>query len=87
MAAAAKSRANPDPNRPQTPPHAALRARKTEAKIQLGTRIAEAKYRELKLAAVLCGVTVQTLVEYAIQEFLTKRNREFSHRWPTRKLC
>jgi hypothetical protein len=30
-------------------------------------------YRQLKLAAVLRGVTVQTLVEHAIQEFLTKQ--------------
>jgi hypothetical protein len=35
-----------------------------------GARIAEAKYRQLKLAAVLRGVTVQTLVEQAIEEFL-----------------
>jgi hypothetical protein len=71
MAAAQKSRANPNPNRPAAAPYAALPARKAEAKIQLGARIAEAKYRQLKLAAVLRGVTVQTLVELAIQEFLT----------------
>jgi hypothetical protein len=48
-----------------------LPSRRAEARIELGARIAEAKYRQLKLAAVLRGVTVQTLVEHAIQEFLT----------------
>jgi hypothetical protein len=71
MTAAPKSRANPGANRPAVAPHVALPARTAEAKIQLGARIAEAKYRQLKLAAVLRGVTVQTLVEHAIQEFLT----------------
>ena len=47
-------------------------ARRGEARIQLGARIS-AKYREPKLAAVLRGVTVQPLVEHAIQKFLTKR--------------
>jgi hypothetical protein len=48
-----------------------LPARSAEAKTQLGARISEAKYRQLKLAAVVCGVTVQVLVEQAIHEFLT----------------
>jgi hypothetical protein len=48
-----------------------LPARKAEVRIQLGAHIAEAKYRQLKLAAVLRGITVQTLVDHAIQEFLT----------------
>jgi hypothetical protein len=43
----------------------------SRAKTQLGARISEAKYRQLKLAAVLRGVAVQVLVEQAIQEFLT----------------
>jgi hypothetical protein len=43
------------PEPPPRTPHAALPARKTEAKMQLGTRIAEAKYRQLKLAAALCA--------------------------------
>ena len=34
-------------------------------------RISQAKYRQLKLAAVLRRVTVQTLVDHAIEEFLT----------------
>jgi hypothetical protein len=71
IAAAPKSRANPSQNRPPVPAQTALPARKAEARIQLGARITEAKYRQLKLAAVLRGVTVQTLVEHAIQEFLT----------------
>src|ERR1700757_5081942 len=69
VAAAPKFRANPGPNRPPPALHAALPSRRAEARIQLGARIAEAKYRQLKLAAVLRGVTVQTLVEHAIQEF------------------
>jgi hypothetical protein len=71
VAATPKSRANPGPNRSPPALHAALPSRRAEARIQLGARIAEAKYRQLKLAAVLRGVTVQTLVEHAIQEFLT----------------
>jgi hypothetical protein len=77
MAAAPKSRANPGLNRPPTPAVAALPARKAEVRIQLGARITEAKYRQLKLAAVLRGVTVQTLVEHAIQEFLTNHPELF----------
>jgi hypothetical protein len=69
MAAAPKTRANPRQNRPA--PVAALPSRQAEARVQLGARIPEAKYRQLKLAAVLRGVTVQILVEQAIQEFLT----------------
>jgi len=57
--------------------HAALPARKAEVRIQLGARITEPKYRQLKLAAVLHGVTVQTLVEHAIQEFLTNHPELF----------
>ena len=48
-----------------------IRASGAKARIQLGARISEAKYRQLNLAAVLRGVTVQTLVEHAMQEFLT----------------
>jgi hypothetical protein len=70
MAAPLRSRANPAPNR-LAAPHAALSARKAEVRIQLGARIAEAQYRQLKLAAVLRGVTAQTLVEHAIHEYLS----------------
>jgi hypothetical protein len=71
MAAAPKSRPNPAQNRPPAAVRAELPARRAEARIQLGARISEAKYRHLKLAAVLRGVTVQILVDHAIQEFLT----------------
>jgi hypothetical protein len=54
-----------------------LPSRKAEARIQLGARIPEAKYRQLKLAAVLRGVTVQILIEQAIQEFLTNHPELF----------
>jgi hypothetical protein len=47
-----------------------LPARNAEPKTQLGARIPEAKYRQLKIAAVFRRVTVQTLVEQAIAEFL-----------------
>jgi hypothetical protein len=77
MSAAPKTRANPRQNRPPVPVHAALPARKAEARIQLGARIPEPKYRQLKLAAVLRGVTVQTLVEHAIEEFLTNHPELF----------
>jgi hypothetical protein len=54
-----------------------LSARKVEARIQLSARIPELKYRQLKLAAVLRGVTVQTVVEQAIREFLTNHPELF----------
>jgi hypothetical protein len=57
-------------NRRQFAPVVDLPARNVEPKTQLGARISEAKYRQLKLAAVLRGVAVQTLVEQAIEEFL-----------------
>jgi hypothetical protein len=43
------------------------------------------EYRQLKLAAVLRGVTVQTLVEHAIQEFLTN-HPELLHSGPSEQL-
>ena len=70
MPAAPKFRANQRPRRPAAAPPA-LPARQAEARIQFGARISEAKYRQLKLAAVLRGVTMQTLVVHAIEEFLT----------------
>jgi hypothetical protein len=71
MAATQKSKSNHGVNRRSVAPAADLPARSAEAKTQLGARISEAKYRQLKLAAVLSGVTVQVLVEQPIQEFLT----------------
>jgi hypothetical protein len=52
------------------PPGAGLPSHSAEAKTQLGARISEAKHWQLKLAAILRGVTVQVLVEQAIQKFL-----------------
>jgi hypothetical protein len=71
MAAAPKTRSNSGSKRRPVAPQAEWPPQNAEAKTQLGARISEAKYRHLKLAAVLRGVTVQTLVEQAIQEFLT----------------
>ena len=39
---------------------------------QVGARVPASVYRELKARAALSGVTVQTLVEQAIVEFLAK---------------
>lgn len=39
---------------------------------QVGARITKTKYRQLKARAALQGVTVQTLVEQAIEEFLAR---------------
>jgi hypothetical protein len=81
MATAPKSRTNPGPNRPPATPRAALPARKAEAKGQIGARVAEAKYRHLKLAAVLRGVRVQTIIEQAIEEFLTNHRNCSTAAW------
>jgi hypothetical protein len=70
MAVARKSQSNPGSRRRPAVADASLPARSVEAKTQLSTRISEAKYRQLKLAAVLRGITVQALIEQAIQEFL-----------------
>jgi hypothetical protein len=39
---------------------------------QVGARVTKASYRQLKARAALSGVTVRTLVEQAIDEFLAK---------------
>jgi hypothetical protein len=39
---------------------------------QVGARVTKATYRQLKARAALTGVTVQALVEQAIDEFLAK---------------
>jgi hypothetical protein len=70
MAVTQKSQSNPGRSRRLAAPEASLPARSAEAKTQVSTRISEAKYRQLKLAAVLRGITVQALIEHAIQEFL-----------------
>lgn len=41
------------------------------SRTQLGVRITEATHQQFKLAAVMRGATVQTLVEQAMLEFLT----------------
>ena len=71
MAATQKSHSNPDVNRRRVTPDADLPARSAEAKTQLGARISEANHRQLKVAAALCGIKVQDLVDQAIQEFFT----------------
>jgi hypothetical protein len=71
MTAAPKTRANSAQNRTPARAKADLPERQTEPRIQLGARIPETQYRHLKIGAALRGVTVQTLVEHAIQEFLT----------------
>ncbi len=70
MATAQKARSNPRVKPRTIAPDAGFPVRSAETKTQLGARISETKYRQLKLAAVLCGVTVQVMVEQAIQEFL-----------------
>jgi hypothetical protein len=47
-------------------------ARNAEPRTPLGTRISNTIHRQLKLASAFSGITVQDLVEQAIQEFLTK---------------
>jgi hypothetical protein len=39
---------------------------------QVGARVTRATYRQLKAQAALQGVTVQTLIETAIDDFLAK---------------
>jgi hypothetical protein len=51
-------------------PSRARPAAATEQRQQLGARVPTATYRRLKARAALQGVTVATLVEQAIAEFL-----------------
>lgn len=60
---------------PRTPieqaPAPAARAKPiVEDRQQVGARVTKVTYRQLKAQAALQGVTVQTLVEQAITEFL-----------------
>jgi hypothetical protein len=80
----------PPPQKPasfhlETAARAGLPPRQAEAGIQLGARIPDVQYRQLKLGAVLRGVTVQTLIEHAIQEFLTN-HPELLHPKPAQQL-
>lgn len=52
-------------------PAAVARAEGVERQ-QVGARVPKATFRQLKAQAALRGVTVQTLVEQAIDEFLSK---------------
>jgi hypothetical protein len=63
---------------PLTPIEAAPPSVKQAAPVverqQVGARIPVQKYRQLKAHAALQGVSVQTVVEEAIDLFLTKKN-------------
>jgi hypothetical protein len=72
MPTAQKPRSPPARRPRRAQPKLELPVRKTEPKIQLNTRVSDANYQQLKLAAVLQRVPVQTLVEHAIGEFLSK---------------
>jgi hypothetical protein len=56
----------------RSPPTVAQPARPvpTQARQQVGARVEAGTYRQLKARAALQGVSVQTLVEQAITEFL-----------------
>ncbi len=56
---------------PTVAPASIKRAEGTERQ-QVGARVTKATYRQLKARAALNGVTVQALVEQAIDEFLAK---------------
>ena len=53
---------------PPTPTELAVKS--TPQRKQVGARISAATYRQLKSRAALDGVTVQTLVEKAVEQFL-----------------
>lgn len=54
------------------PAPVALRRAEDAERQQVGARVTKATYRRLKAQAALSGVTVQALVEQAIDEFLAK---------------
>jgi len=56
---------------PTSAPVAIRRAEEAERQ-QVGARVTKATYRQLKARAALSGVTVQALVEQAIDELLAK---------------
>ncbi|MFI3222614.1 MAG: hypothetical protein QX191_06225 [Methylococcaceae bacterium] len=58
---------------PQTTMEAIQHQANIEKK-QVGARITASKYRQLKSQAALDGVSVQTLVEQAIDQFLANKN-------------
>jgi hypothetical protein len=63
----------------RSPPTAAERGAKPMPAVdrqQVGARIPTATYRQLKARAALDGVTVQSLVEKAIDQFLARQVRQ-----------
>jgi hypothetical protein len=58
---------------PAAAPSPAVQVKPLEARKQVGARIPEALYRQLKSHAALEGKLVQDLVEQAIAEFLANR--------------
>ena len=59
-----------DVERTGTPKAAKPGAQAGQERQQVGARVTASTYRQLKARAALQGVTVQTLVEQAIDEFL-----------------
>lgn len=59
-----------DHSPPVAPRVSAVKAAPAQERQQVGARVTAATYRQLKARAALQGVTVQTLVEQAITEFL-----------------
>ena len=62
-----------DRSPPATPRVPAAKAAPAQERQQVGARVTAVTYRQLKARAALQGVTVQTLVEQAITEFLANQ--------------
>ena len=62
-----------DRSPPAAPPVLAAKAAPAQERQQVGARVTATTYRQLKARAALQGVTVQTLVEQAITEFLANQ--------------
>jgi len=62
------------PRAPAPVPNTGRKAEMTERQ-QVGARVTKATYRQLKAQAALQGVTVQALVETAIDDFLAKSKK------------
>jgi predicted DNA binding CopG/RHH family protein len=58
---------------PPTPVEQATKPTLAPPRKQVGARISAATYRQLKARAALDGVTVQALVEKAVEQFLANR--------------
>lgn len=69
----AESASQPTPAPAPAPAAPVAIARTADAeRQQVGARVTKASYRQLKARAALAGLSVQTLVEQAIDEFLAK---------------